>query len=171
MTSDLFGVYLGWLTSQTGVDQQRRSYSDLLQVLLRKEFLWNVPWDDNRIEDGREIRKEFFRETGLEGDLGPISVLEVMVALSRRLEFMAGGNAPGWVWQLITNLELHKLADPIGRRKATVADEILENLIWRNYEPDGQGGFFPLIDTDHDQRKVEIWYQMAMYVEEIHTEY
>jgi hypothetical protein len=38
-------------------------------------------------------------------------------------------------------------------------------LIWRTYEPDGSGGFFPLMHPS-DQRirhKVEIWTQMNAY--------
>jgi hypothetical protein len=174
MMSEVPEAYFGWLETQTGTLEQPRSYSGLLQIMLQKEFVMNHPMDNNRIEDGLDVRREFFRETGMEPpskmDL-PCSVLEVLVALSRRLAFMAGGEPSAWAWQLIRNLELHKFADPIGRRKAIAIDEILFDLIWRQYDPDGMGGFFPLIDTDHDQREIEIWYQMAEYVEEIHSEY
>ena len=84
---------------------------------------------------------------------------------------MAGGESSGWAWQLIVNLELDKMSDMISRRKAVEVDEILETLIWRNYAPDGQGGFFPLAWPEEDQKKVELWYQMAFYVNEIHPEY
>lgn len=172
MTNDLLDTYLGWMEPQTGTLSQPRTYSDLLHLMMWKEFVWLVPNDDNRIADGLDIRREFFQKTGLKGDLDmPCSVLEVLVGLSRRLSFAAGGEAPGWTWQLICNLELHKMPDPIRRRKSILVNEILETLIWRNYAPDGQGGFFPLIDTDVDQTKIEIWYQMAAYVEEIHPEY
>lgn len=171
MARDLLEVYLGWLEPQCGVLEQPRSYSGLLRTMLQKEFVWLIPNDHNRIADGLGVRREFFQETGLHGDLGPCSVLEVLVALSRRLEFQAGGEAPGWAWQLIRNLELHKYPDPIGRRKAIQIEEILQTLVYRTYDPDGQGGFFPQIDTNLDQRKIEIWYQMSHWVMEIHPEY
>jgi hypothetical protein len=165
-------VYLGWLESQVGVDQQLRSYSDLIILLGMKEFVWLIPHDNNRIEDGLDVRQQFYDETGIIGEaLGPVSVLEIIVALSRRLAFIAGGAPYGWAWQLLCNLELHKYADPIGPKKSRSVDEILEALIWRTYSKDGQGGFFPLAWPEHDQRDVELWYQMEYYADEIHPEY
>lgn len=172
MTSDVSATYLEWL--ERHVDAPRhppKSYQGLLRLMHQKEFVWLIPNDDNRVADGLDLRREFFRETNLQADLGPCSVLEVLVALSRRLSFAAGGKPEGWAWQMIRNLELHKMWDPVTRRKAIVIEEILETLIWRNYEPDGQGGFFPLAWPPADQRKIEIWYQMQSYVMEIHTEY
>jgi hypothetical protein len=167
----LFEVYLGWLEPQVGVDQQSRSYSDLIQLLGTKEFLWLIPHDDNRIVDGLEVRQEFYEETGLIGELGPCSVLEVLVALSRRLAFVADGSESGWAWQLICNLELDKYKNPIGPRQAISVDTTLEILVWRTYSEDGQGGFFPLAWPEQDQRDVELWYQMSFYADEIHPEY
>lgn len=167
--SDPVGVYLGWLASQVRQDNGK-SYDQLLAIMLEKEFVWFVPNDDNRIADGLDVRRQFTEETGLRVE-GACGVLEVLIGISRRLEFMAEGDAAGWAWQLLCNLELHKLSDPVGRRKAIRAEEILEALVWRTYSPDGTGGFFPLAWPEEDQRKVEIWYQMAFYVDEIHPEY
>jgi hypothetical protein len=33
------------------------------------------------------------------------------------------------------------------------------------------GGLFPLAWTDDDQTQIELWYQMAEYIEEIHPEF
>lgn len=166
-------AYLGWLKGFIAVENGR-SYDGLWDLLLGTEWVWLIPNDDNRIADGLDIRKDFFMESGLQYITPaeyPCSVLEVIIGLSRRLEFQAGGSAPGWAWQIVCNLELHKLQDPFGPRKAARAQEILQRLIYRNYNPDGVGGFFPLAWPDEDQRKVEVWYQLAAYVEEIHPEY
>lgn len=144
-----------------------------------KEFVWDTRAgnDDNRIEDGRGLRIEFFHENGVEGtkmdlSLGEdASVLEVLIGVSRRLAWFAGDGPEGWAWQLLRNLKLHLMYDPLSNRKARKADEILERLIWRNYSPDGEGGFFPLAWPSRDQRGVEIWYQMNEYIGEIHPEY
>jgi hypothetical protein len=104
-------------------------------------------------------------------DSVPGSVLEVMIGLSRRLAFYAGGEPEGWAWQLLCNLDLRTFRDPLSRRKASVVAELLHSLIWRTYAPDGTGGFFPLAWPKEDQTKVELWYQMSAYVEEIHPEY
>lgn len=164
-------AYIAWLEPQVGVDQQPRSYSQLFKLMAAKEFVWLIANDDNRIVDGLDVRREFYHEIGMVGELGPCSVLEVLVGLSRRLAFAAGGEAPGWAWQLLCNLELDKMFDPVGPRKAARIEEILDALIWRTYRPDGTGGFFPLGWAECDQTRVELWYQMAYYVDEIHPEY
>ena len=43
-------------------------------------------------------------------------------------------------------------------------DEILNKFIDRTYRASGYGGLFPLRHSKEDQRKVEIWYQMAAYL-------
>jgi hypothetical protein len=147
----------------------------LLQIMFNKEFIWTVPHDDNRVVDGLDLRAEFcyarhIRPDALK-DLGPASFLEVLVGLSRRLSFAAGGQARGWAKQLMVNLELHRMPDPLSKRKAKQAEDILDTCMRRTYTPDGQGGFFPLAWPDEDQREVELWYQMAAYINELHPEH
>lgn len=144
----------------------------MMMLLGRKEFVWLVPHDDNRIGDGLDVRREFCEDSGAKEEaLGPCSVLEVLVALSRRLSFVADGPAPGWAWDLLCNLDLDKYTDPIGPRQKVKVDAILEALVWRTYAPDGVGGFFPLAWPDEDQRYIELWYQMEFYVSEIHPDH
>jgi hypothetical protein len=57
--------------------------------------------------------------------------------------------------------------DPLSRTKARRANAILDRVIRREYEPDGTGGFFPLQNPLEDQTQVEIWYQMAAYINEL----
>jgi hypothetical protein len=94
------------------------------------------------------------------------TALEVLIALSRRVAFNAGGEPEVWAWKLLKNLRLHKATDPFTPEKANRVDEVLYALIWRTYKPNGQGGFFPLQWDPEDQTKVEIWYQMNKYVAE-----
>ena len=51
----------------------------------------------------------------------------------------------------------------VANREARI-DSALEAVITRSYYSDGQGGLFPLMDPSSDQRKTEIWYQMAAYL-------
>ena len=140
-------------------------YTDLFEQMFLKEFFWTVPNDDNRIEDGLDIRREYFhRHEAL--DRG-CSVLEVIIGLSRRLSFLAGGDSEWWAWRLIANLELSRMTGRIGAIRAERIDDILDRFIWRLYEPDGTGGLFPLAWPKEDQRKVELWYQMCHYIEEL----
>jgi hypothetical protein len=170
-------AYFRWLVEQVREQggHPSKTYWDVLGLMHDKEFIWipNAGNDDNRIADGLELRHEFLdrrRNVPIER-FGPCSCLEVMIAISRRMEFNAGESAEGWAWQLLCNLELHKMPDPLSRRKAAKVDDILETLIWRNYAPDGVGSFFPLAWPQDDMRRVEIWYQMHSYILEIHPEY
>jgi hypothetical protein len=173
--------YLRWLASQIRDEDDgnpHRTYDGLCVIMFEKQFIERIPNDDNRIGDGLDLRVEFCHErhiplgeTGAFLDKGvpdpPCSFLEVLIGLSRRLAFAAGGsNAPGWAWVLMHNLELHRITDPVGRGKARRAHDILDTCIWRNYEPNGVGGFFPLKRPTEDQREVELWYQMAAYIGE-----
>lgn len=163
--------YLTWLYAQVGsvkTKKSSRTYWTLLEQLHRKEFVWFVPNDDNRVEDGRDLRREFVLAEQLENvdqnwmTLG-CSMLEMLVALSRRLSFQANGEASVWFWHLIDVLGLHSFNDRMKYSYKTV-DDILETVIWRTYNPDGRGGLFPLRSAERDQRKVEIWYQMSAFL-------
>lgn len=164
---DLNGAYFRWLYPQViDTEHRNRNYEGLLMLLYFKEFVWLVPNDDNRVQDGLDLRPEF--GTALDG---PCTTLEVLIGLSRRLEFFTDGTAEGWAWQLLVNLELDKMSDPLGRVRQARVDEALERVIWRTYNPDGTGGFFPLAWPEKDQTKVELWYQMSAYVDEMHPDY
>lgn len=162
---------------EEGASHYAHTYWDVLGLMHEKEFVWmpEAGNDDNRIEDGRDLRIEFLYENDARGSkksFGPgATVLEVMVGISRRLAWSEGDGAEGWAYQLLRNLGLHKFPDPLSRRKAALVDEVLERLIWRNYRTDGVGGFFPLAWPSTDQTRIEIWYQMNEYIGEIHPEY
>lgn len=187
---ELTGMYLKWLTSQVWINYRHNSptkYDDLMQMLWEKPFVWTVAKDDNRVEDALEQRYLFLTDEELRidfnlmhkkfGDSGMLHsvadfrkqecrVLEVIVALAKRLCFAEGSDTGWWAWRLIVNLDLHKMRDPITPAKRRRVDDILDTLIWRTYERDGSGGFFPLAYPQSDQRKVEIWYQMSAYLAE-----
>jgi hypothetical protein len=171
-------AYFHWLADQVrdGGGHHAHTYWDMLRILNDVEFIWKIPNDDNRLEDGLDLRLEFFDEQGVtEGRskeaFGPCSILEVLVGISRRMAFVAGEAAEGWAWVLVENLRFHYFTDPLSVNDGAKIHELLYNLNWRLYEPDGTGGFFPLAWPNEDQRKVEIWYQMHAYVMEIHPEY
>jgi hypothetical protein len=167
-------LYFRWLYKQVGSITERdksKTHFELMRVLFQKEFLWWVPNDDNRVEDGRDLRLRFVHYSGVSPDdewmgLG-CSFLEMLIALSHRLSFETGMKPKGWFWRLIENLGLEELTDKNwGEMTAEAVDETLERVIWRNYEPDGLGGLFPLEHPEHDQREVEIWYQLCAYLNE-----
>ena len=166
MTKQIDHDYFEWLISQIEV-RSSRTFNGLFERMHNIEFVWTVPNDDNRLQDGLDLRAQFLNGARRTINLDGATILEVLIGLSRRVAFTAGGEAPWWAWQLIENLRLHKQADPLTNQKADVIDEKLQDLIWRTYQRDGQGGFFPLNSALEDQTKIEIWYQMNAYVMEI----
>lgn len=172
MSQPLDELYLHWLYGQFGsvkVTDSSRTYWGLARQLYTKEFVWLVPNDDNRIEDGKDLRWEFVQDSGVEVDalwmeLG-CSMLELLIGLSRRLAFETDRGPRGWFWRLIDNLGLESATDAIYNKQIeTEIDEILDEFIWRQYEPSGHGGLFPLEHATVDQREVELWYQLSAYL-------
>ncbi len=159
---DVYTNYFVWLKDQIHIPPGK-TYDDLFNQMYIKEFVWIIPNDDNRIVDGRDLRFEHLGPKSREF-LSGVSVLEILVALTRRLEFNAGKTAPWWGWHLIRNLRLDRMSDPLSSVQLSHVDAILEAFVWRTYEPNGKGGFFPLKHAKEDQTKVEIWYQMNAYI-------
>ncbi len=163
-------LYFEWLYSQIGAVKSpdpSAKYDRLMGLLYTKEFIWIVLNDDNRAEDGRALRVEFIAQRHYQVIPQwfefPCSILELLIALSRRLAFEGEGEPRSWFWILIENLGLGQHRD--GRRYSEDGvHEILEDLIWRTYDPSGRGGLFPLRYPKEDQREVEIWYQMSAYL-------
>lgn len=173
MSAYLDQLYFDWLYSQVcsvKVKNPTHTFRNLLHILYTKEFVWIIPNDDNRALDGRELRYDFLREEELNlspqdkrwMDLG-CSMLELLIGIARRLEFETDVPAKDWFWELLENLNLHKLNDERQISRHNV-EEVLDRVIWRLYERDGKGGLFPLVHAEKDQRKVEIRYQLSEYI-------
>lgn len=165
--------YIKWLYQQVASVRLRnpnRTYWSLIRQLFTKEYIWFVPNDDNRVEDGRDLRYEFIEKTGIHPDAGWVdigcSMLEMLIALARRLSFEAEGSPKDWFWILIENLDIrdHNDAYYNGRDNLKDVDDILDRVIWRTYHFDGTGGLFPLKYPPEDQRETELWYQLSHYL-------
>lgn len=172
MSKTLDERYLTWLYSQIAsvtVRNPRRTYWTILRVLYSTEFVWFVPNDDNRAEDGRELRYEFFADEDIRWDSEPewmslgCSMLELLVGLSRRLSFEDDRPPRQWFWEMMSNLGLDHFTDSVKFYEAEV-DTVLSDVIWRTYDQNGRGGLFPLRRPTKDQREVEIWYQLSAYL-------
>lgn len=153
---------------------RQNSYRKLLMHLHNIEFTWFVPNDDNRADDGIQLRRRFGlsrNDTGLQIYLdGPCSVLEMMVALALRCEEWMDnteyGNRTGqWFWGMISNLGLNSMRDSNFDRN--YVNDVIARLLNREYEPDGKGGLFTVKHCNHDLRTVEIWCQLSWYLDSI----
>lgn len=176
MSPPLDDQYLTWLYSQVGsvrLKNPNRTYWSLIRQLYTKEFIWIIPNDDNRVEDGRDLRYEFLECEGITDpeqewlSLG-CSMLEMLIALSRRLAFETDDEPRAWFWHLLEQLDLEQFNDRAYDDHArALIDEALDRVIWRLYSPDGRGGLFPLRRANEDQRDVELWYQFSAYLAEL----
>lgn len=177
MDGPLDEQYLTWLYRQVAsisLKNPARTYWSLARQLYTKEFVWLVPNDDNRVEDGRDLRYEFIDDADIYDapnewiDLG-CSFLEMLIGVSRRLSFEGEKGTPSeWFWMIMENIQLDRVTDQIySRNPDTIGaeiDDILERIIWRQYDYDGLGGLFPLRMPVEDQREIEMWYQMSAYL-------
>lgn len=173
-TEPLDESYFKWLYRQVAVDAESnepsRTYWRIFRKLHTKEFFWLIPNDDNRIEDGRNLRLEFLEDSDIH-DLDPgwldlgCSMLELMIGLSRRLSFQAEGEPYAWFWELMENLGLEEFNDN-RYLEEDVVEEILDQVITRTYTRTGRGGLFPLRRPNGDQRDIELWHQLDSYVRE-----
>lgn len=150
------------------------SYRQLLTFLHDTEFVYFVPYDENRAEDGIGLRYHFCMIhdcLDLEYCLaGPCSVLEMMVALAIRCEETMddpekGDRTSQWFWTMITNLGLGSMND--GNFSEWQVNDVVTRFLEREYEPDGRGGLFRVRGWHRDMRSIEIWHQLLAYMNTI----
>lgn len=150
------------------------SYRKLLLHLHNTEFTYIIPMDENRAEDGIALRHRFAFASGEDEsclDIGPCSVLEMMLALAIRCEEEImldpdiGDRTGQWFWGMINNLGLGGITD--GRYDKAFVDDILERFLNRQYAYDGKGGLFRLRNSGFNMNNVEIWHQMCWYLNSI----
>ena len=162
--------YFGWLCMIGMPDERKRSrYIFLLKLLMNTEFRWILPRDENRSEDGLELRSIFEDETG-EGCYydGPCSVLEMLIALSIRCdqELMYDpedeNRADRWFWMMLENLDLTKFVDKSFDEKAVLW--ILSQWMDRNYSQSGCFCLFPIPKIATKFRRMELWNQLNWYL-------
>ena len=166
-------VYFVWLLDKINLSERNIMTSDqygfLLDAMFQKTFYAVVNKDWNRSVDGELLREKFASEKNMkEPDLGDCRVLEMLVALSIRIEnevmydHAYGDRTSEWFWMMVRNLGLLQFDNSHFSEKKV--DEILTKFLDREYEPDGAGGLFPMKDSEKDQREIEIWWQMQAFI-------
>lgn len=175
--NDICTEYFEWLYDLACNERYHKtiSYRKLLGFLYDTEFVYIIPRDGNRAEDGISLRHRFGRLYGY-GNVddyleGPCNVLEMMIALAIRCEEDImddpdiGDRTAQWFWNMITSLGLSSMTD--NRFDQQRAEDVIERFLNREYRHDGKGGLFTVKHCDTDMRDVEIWYQMSYYLDSI----
>jgi hypothetical protein len=163
-------VWLYGLIGSTRITDPSQTYWELARRFYQTPFYWFIHNDDNRAEDGKELRFEFLSAYQIiEHDNSWIdkecSIFEVLIALSRRVAFESYGEPHEWFWLFVKNLGLDKYTDAVWNRQFELeTNDVLKRFVQRKYGRDGTGGLFPLRTSTHDQRRIELWYQMSAYL-------
>lgn len=159
--------YFNWLCRFVYSKKSKySSYEKLLNELHNTDFTWTIRKDSNRAGDGVALRRRF----GIDIPDKPCSVLEMMVALSLRIEEQimrdpdVGDRTGQWFWEMVVNLGLGDMTDRNFDQNKTQA--IISRFLNHAYEPDGRGGLFTITRRGFDIRTVEIWCQAMWYLDE-----
>lgn len=177
---ELKELYFDWMYRlvRNGTPSRRVSYRKLLRSLYNIDFIYEIPMDGNRAEDGIDLRYRFGSENYYDDamiaaylDDVPCSVLEMMIALSIRCEEHImddpdiGDRTGLWFWGMVSNLGLEDMSDM--RFNSGIVEDAIERCLNREYGRNGEGGLFTVKRSRQDMRSVEIWYQMCWYLDEI----
>lgn len=150
-----------------------RSYINVCNEMQDMMFRILVPRDDNRWNDGLDLRDEFLdyiRDRTLDREaerIHDVSLLEVFVGLAARGRLLTGMDESEWFEIFLKNLGLDRCSDRTFDLPARLkVRRSLRKFNERRYRANGQGGLFPLTMPMADQRDVELWYQLGAYIRE-----
>lgn len=153
-------------------------YSKLMEYLHSIIFYATIQLDENRISDGKELRIKFTESTNYtyaDAHLYlmdyPVTVLEVITALAMRCEdeimrdTVLGDRTYEWFFEMLISAHLDVCDDD--NFEEPYVDEVVTRILQRTYSSNGDGGLFTVNDPTKDLRKVEIWYQLMMHLNEV----
>lgn len=180
LTPATSSTYIEWLVKdKIGLtDKEWKTYNFLINSLSKIEFHWIHPMDENRANDGLELRAQFSDETGLylDGSSGlptKCSMLELIAALAIKVEnrimrnISIGDRTSKWFLIMIDNLGFSNITNKNWKYDD---EEYIRNscnkVIYRDYKSNGDGGLFPLKNKSKNWVNEEIWVQCMAYLRE-----
>ena len=162
--------YFDWLVDLVNADDLLR----LCEIMDGLDFTWTIPLDENRVEDAFDMRELYSDDTGCDSGRQPVScsLFEIVVAMAYRCDrdvmydAYIGHRYSVWFHYFIENL-----FDGKARNAEMYLDEdeivdICVRFMNRDYERDGSGGMFPIKHDRRDQRRVQLWLQMNLWLVE-----
>lgn len=177
---DEFDGYFEWLCSLVNADIE--TYSELLFQLHDSDFTWFLELDESRANDGLNLRKEYYDLTYEDWVMlmeKPCSVLEMLIALARRMDDMlmdddTSSRVAIWFWEMVGNLGLKKYTN---MRMIVGSDDelydiqaILHTWMSREFDFNGFGSPFPLKNPTSNQVECTVIQQLNAYVLENYIE-
>ena len=171
------GGYFDWLCELINLDESE--YSILIKALYVIPFQWILELDINRNRDGLLLREEFaeFYPKGIGAIGDTASVLEVLIGLSRQMDFILDDEDRGdrtrlWFWEFIKNLNLDIYTDYYIESQCYHYMDDIEAICmkWMNrqFEYNGVGSPFPLDKPLDNQVHLDMIRQLNAYILEKH---
>lgn len=177
--NDVQKDYYIWLKS---VVKFPEGYEFVADKLHRTPFVWLVDMDANRAEDGKSLRYLYTIERNFDKEDaeiveeyldGPCTLLELMVALAKRIEtdVMAEGGiderTSEWFKCMLDNLGLLEFDDK--HYEENHVDYILNRFMSRKYDENGDGNLFKNAKNAGQKggpffRNLEIWTQAQIFL-------
>lgn len=133
-------------------------------------------FDDNLVENGMNLRREFLENSraGLKfyeiygGFEFECTILELLVYISVKIEdeIMTndafGERYSEWFWLMIDNLGLKSAKNSYYSEEKVC--QILENFIEKRYRRNGKGGLFVINSSKIDVKELDIWSQAMSFL-------
>ena len=181
--------YLCYLMNRIGLEAEGdNGYLLLCGTLQEIEFLPQTAMDENRSSECMDLRNDFaeyeypddskaqtYAEDMLDGRYGENgTMLELLTVISEKMAFemcdsQYEASTRKWFLEILGNCGVNrhwynKNFEDEGNQHAIIL--IMNKVMFRQTGWDGEGGLFPLVYPQYDQRKVELIIQMNNYLEE-----
>lgn len=162
--------YFDWLYFQV---TDKGGYRKLLGMLHNMTFRYSIDYDENRADDGVNLRWYYVDDGGNDEILrwkNECTVLEMLLAAAIQIEKIMDDpdvdySARHWFWMFLENLDLADMTDDVYDK--TYIYGRVSMFMDRTYEPDGDGNIIYIPNIKEDLRDVEIWCQMCWYMDSI----
>lgn len=159
-------------------DDERDTYSILLDFLNSEGYSPTNIRDKNRVSDSIDFRYRFGDELGIprqvidnELSFKKVSILELMITLSyycyenvSQFSLNCQMNVSSWFKDMLESLGLRYFTNK--NFDAVQVHNIITNFLSNKISPNGKGGLFTINDPRIDMRQCELWYQMNYYINE-----
>ena len=159
----MYSDYYLWLESLVNDG----NHSSLIRYLYSQPYRWQFLLDENRTAGGLNLRRVYAYENGVdlqEVGQGFCSILEMLIALAKRMTELLDHDISKWFWVLMKNLGLDKIDD--NHYDESRARDILNKWLDREYDSAGNGSLFPVSRYLGDCRKLDVWGQMNVWIAE-----
>ena len=181
--------YLCYLMNRIGLEAEGdNGYLRLCETLQEIEFLPQTDMDENRCSECMDIRRDYAAHDYPDDDEGQMiaeavldatygengTMLELLTVISEKMAFemcdsQYEASTRKWFLEILGNCGLEKHWYNENFKDETNEEairEVMNAVIFHKTGWDGEGGLFPLVYPQYDQRKVELIIQMNNYLEE-----